>query len=308
MSLDALELVEGGQRRVLVVEMHHEADRDQVVVEVVQPGAAAGVVFQRPAHRVLDEPGLMLLGPHLPQLLQSDAVFLVIAALIQPETVDHLLGEVAPRAFGEHRVPGPKLHAPRKTLLGGPVLGDAHVARGDADDAVLVVEQDFGGREPGIDLGAERLRLRAEIAADIAERADEVPVIAHQLGHEHVGQPHARGRPQIQELVARHLRMQRAALVGAPLRQEAVEPDRVDHRPRENVGADLGSFFHDDDRKLRSLLGRELPEADRGRQPGRTGAHDDDVELHRFALGQFHRRAPDLTRWRMTFPTQARQG
>jgi hypothetical protein len=71
-------------------------------------------------------------------------------------------------------------------------------------------------------------------------------------------------------------------LLAAPFRNEAIEPDRIDHRAGENMRADLGALFHHDDGDVR----RELLEPDRGGEPGRPGADDDDVELHRLAGGK----------------------
>ena len=42
MGLEALELVERRQIRIVVVEMHDEADRDLVVIVMIEEGAAAG--------------------------------------------------------------------------------------------------------------------------------------------------------------------------------------------------------------------------------------------------------------------------
>src|SRR3712207_8711534 len=46
--LEALELVEGRQRRVRVVQPDDEADRGQVLAQHVEPGGVVGVGRQRP--------------------------------------------------------------------------------------------------------------------------------------------------------------------------------------------------------------------------------------------------------------------
>ena len=63
MCLELLEGLEGMHVGVGVVEAHHEADGHEVVlVEMVEEGTAVGVcVGQRPAYRVLDTPGGVLL-------------------------------------------------------------------------------------------------------------------------------------------------------------------------------------------------------------------------------------------------------
>ena len=60
MGLEALEFLERRQIRIVVVEVHDEADRHQVVVEVIEERAAAGAIVERPAERVLHQPGPVL--------------------------------------------------------------------------------------------------------------------------------------------------------------------------------------------------------------------------------------------------------
>src|SRR5713226_851042 len=72
----SLEFLERRQIRVAVIEMQHEADRHQIVVEVIEERAAAGAAIERPAERVLHQALAMLVGRDLPQLLQAEAEFL----------------------------------------------------------------------------------------------------------------------------------------------------------------------------------------------------------------------------------------
>ena len=81
MRLEALEFLERRQIRVVVIEMDDEADRNQIVVEVIEERAAAGAVVERPAERVLDEAAAVFVRRDLPQLLQADAEFLRLACL-----------------------------------------------------------------------------------------------------------------------------------------------------------------------------------------------------------------------------------
>ena len=83
MRLEALEFVEGRQRRILVVEVNDEADDDLIVLDMIEERAASGLRVERPAERVLDAAGLVLRRIDLPEFLQADAVFLRIAALLQ---------------------------------------------------------------------------------------------------------------------------------------------------------------------------------------------------------------------------------
>ena len=160
------------------------------------------------------------------------------------------------------------------------VLGDAHVAGGDAGDRVIL-EQHLGGGKAGIDFDAERFRLLRQVAADIAERDDESAVIAHQRRHQRIRHPHRAGKPEHIKAVRRDRGAHRRLLV-PPFREEKIEPDRIDHRAGENMRADLGTLLHHDD----GGFGRELLEPDRGGKAGRPGADDDNVELHRLASGK----------------------
>ena len=112
----------GAMYGILVVEMHDEADRHQVVVEVIEERAAAGAVVERPAERVLHQAGRVLVRRDLPQLLQPDAEFLRLAIAGELERCDQRLGEDAARAFGEQRVLGAQLHAAGEDAVGSPSL------------------------------------------------------------------------------------------------------------------------------------------------------------------------------------------
>jgi hypothetical protein len=70
-----------------------------------------------------------------------------------------------------------------KEILVRAVLGDAHVAGRDAAHRALVVVQHFGRGEARIDFDTERLGLRRQPAADIAERADIAMMVVHQRRH-----------------------------------------------------------------------------------------------------------------------------
>ena len=269
MRLEALEFLERRQIRVGVVQMHDEADRHQIVAEVIDERAAAGCVVERPADGVLDEAGPVLLRRDLPEFLDADAVCLRVAVLRQPEARDQPLGEAAARAFGEHRVFAAQFHAAGEARLVVAVLADAHVAGGDAGDRA-VVEQHLGGGKARIDFDAERFGLRCQPAADVAERDDVIAVVVHKRRHQRVRQPHRAGRPEHIEAVVGDGRLERSVSSLAPVRNEHVEPERIDHRAGQDMGADLAALFDDDDRGVR----RELFEADRGGKARRPGADD----------------------------------
>jgi hypothetical protein len=150
----------------------------------------------------------------------------------------------------------------------------------------LAVRSDnrLDNRDAGIDLHAQTFRLLAEPAAQAAEAADVTAMIAHQRRHEHRRERQSAGLREIIEAVLADGRIERRALL-PPLRQEAVERHRIDHRAGQNMRADLGAFFQHYHGQLLAALGRELLEPDRRSEPRRPRADDDDVELHGLALG-----------------------
>ena len=79
------------------------------------------------------------------------------------------------------------------------------------------------------------------------------------------------------------LGLQRTIGVLAPIRNELVERDRIDHRAGQNMRADFGALLHHDDGEI----GIELLQPDRGGKARRPGADDHDVEFHGFARRQF---------------------
>ena len=268
--------------------MHDEADRHQIVAVVIDERAAAGAVVERPAGGVLDEAASVFVRGDLPEFFQADAEFLRLAVLRKPVARDQPFGETAARAFGEHGVFAAQLHAAGEARLVVSVLADAHVAGGNAGDRV-VLEQHFGGGKARIDFDAERFGLARQIAADVAERDDVVAVIGEKPRHRHVGQPQRAGRAEHIEAIVGDRGLDERVLA-APVRNERVEPDRIDHGARENMGADLGALLDHDDRRV----GRDLLETDRSGEPGGSGADNDDIEFHRLARRQFRIRHDPL--------------
>jgi hypothetical protein len=190
------------------------------------------------------------------------------------------------------------------------VAGDAHVTGDHAlNDAVRAEDHvDYG--EAWIDLDAERLSLLGKPATQADEAPGIAAVVAHQRRHEDVRHAEAAGLPQIVEAVLADLCCERRVLV-APIRDELVEADRIDHRARQDVRADLRPLLEDDDGELLGLLRGELLEPDsRGKASG-SGADDDDVEFHGLAfnlapcrhLAQFF--APNLAGTKGLIPAEA---
>ena len=141
-----------------------------------------------------------------------------------------------------------------KSALGSPFAADAHVAGGDADDLALVVDQHLGGREARIDLDAELLGLRGRDSGRRcrASRRSCRGCSSASAWPRWAGARRLRGRgtgtrPRSTSVFSGRVR------VLAPVGQQPVEADRVDHRAGEDVGADLGALLDDDDRDLARL-------------------------------------------------------
>src|SRR6476469_22284 len=187
MGLSELKLLERVEIGIGVVEMHDEANRHQPLTEMIEERAAPGLVVERPAHGVLDETGPVLVGRHLPQLLEPDAEFLRRRFCIETELLDQLLAERAARALGDQGVFAAERDARRVAVLVRAVAGDALVAGDYALDRAVRAEDGFRHGDAGIDLDAGLLRLLTEPATEAPKTAYIAAVIAHQRRHENVG-------------------------------------------------------------------------------------------------------------------------
>ena len=78
-------------------------------------------------------------------------------------------------------------------------------------------------------------------------------------------------------------RIQRRALFRTICNQ-LNERDRIHHRARQNMGADLRTLFQDADIQVPILFGAELFQANRRGQSRRAGANDHNIEFHGFAF------------------------
>ena len=282
-GLEALEFLERVDVGVFIVQMQHEADRDEVIVVVVQERAATGGIVERPAERVLHQTLLVPGGIDLPDFLEADAEFRRLAILVEREFGNQLFGQAAAGAFGKQRVLAEQFHAAGEGILRLAVAADAHVASGDAAHRTILVIQRFGGGEARIDLDAERLGARAEPARHHAERGDVAVMVVHQRRHHEVRQRQAAGLGHEEELVFLDLGLDRAIGIVAPVRDQFVERHRIDHRTGQDVGADFRALLDHHDREFRI----ELFEPDRRGQSRGTGPHDDNIEFHGFARRQF---------------------
>ncbi len=288
MGLEALHLLEGAQVRVRVVEPDDEAERNLIVLQVIDEGPAPGARVHRPAGGVHDQAGLVLGRIDLPQLLDADAVGLRIGLGAQIEALEQGLGQRAAAALREKGILAPQLHARREAVLLLAGLGDAHVAGGDALDPALVVIEHLGRGEARIDLRAQRLGLLGEPAADVAQRDDVVAMVVHLGRHEGDRDLEAALLGQEKELLVRDRRVQRCAPF-LPVGEQLVHGARLHDRAREDVRPHFRAFFQNADRDVRAAFLGELTQLDRRRQASRPGPDDHHVVFHVLA---FHRAPP----------------
>src|SRR5690606_39025846 len=136
MRLETLELLEGREPGVLVVQVDDKPHRHQIVFQMIEEGTAAGLEIERPAERMLDEarPGTLRL--HLPQFLEADAELDRLAAFGEAETVAEPLGQRAARTLADQYVFAHQRHAGRIVRPMAAVPLDAHVAGDDAGHGV----------------------------------------------------------------------------------------------------------------------------------------------------------------------------
>ncbi len=79
--LETLEFHVGEKMRVAVVQVHHEANVNLIVLKVIDKGPTTGIAAQRPAHRVGYRAFLVLGRVDLPDLFHTEAEFLRLLAL-----------------------------------------------------------------------------------------------------------------------------------------------------------------------------------------------------------------------------------
>src|SRR5204863_8855032 len=103
-GLEALEFLVGRQERIRIAEADDEADRDLAILHVIQERPAVSAGVERPAGAVKHETGLVALGLHLPQLLQSDAVDLRIGVSLPRVLRERMPAQILARALGEEGV------------------------------------------------------------------------------------------------------------------------------------------------------------------------------------------------------------
>jgi uracil-DNA glycosylase len=303
--LPALEFLERIDVRVGVIERGHEAQCHLVVGLVVEEPAAPRVRFRkRPALRVDDAARHVLFGIDVPKLLDADAIDLRLAIALEIEVRLQPLGQVPARAFGEQRVLGVQFHARLIIGLLRTVLGNAHIAGRDAHDCTVLVEQDLRRREAGEYLDAQFHRLFRKPAAQVAKAAGIVALVRHERRHRPVRHAHLALLRKHPVPVVGHRHLSHRAALLAPFGQEFIQRPGIDHRTRKDVRADFRTLFQDADRNF----GVHLLQPDRGGQPCRPPANDDDVIRHRFPFAHAPISPDLLLNARLNFECALKEG
>ena len=174
-----------------------------------------------------------------------------------------------------------QFHAGRVVIGPLAVLADSHVAGGDALDRPVLVEQHLGCREARIDLDPQRLGLGRHPPRHLTDADDVVALVVHRRRRrKFVG---LRLRQEQEEVLGRR-DLDRSVAV-TPVGDQLVECPRLQHRSRQQVGADLGPLLDHAHRDLATALVGQLLQADGGGQAGWSRAHDHDVVLHHFTNG-----------------------
>eukprot|EP00754_Rhynchopus_humris_P041393 Rhum_TRINITY_DN24970_c0_g1::Rhum_TRINITY_DN24970_c0_g1_i1::g.180719::m.180719 len=274
--------------RVRVVEAHNHAQRHLVPAHVVHPRAAVRVhvslrLRDRPADRVPDQTLLVLRLGDLPHLLDAQAVRLRLDALAQPELLKELARDAAPAPLGEDGLLRTQDHARLEDVLALPLLADALVLGLHAHN-LAVLDDRLLRREAREDVDAGLLSLLAHPRAHRTEADDVVPLVVQATGHQRLRHRHALVLRQDDELVVRHLRVQRGALL-LPVRDQLCQRARLDARARQDVRADHRALLHDAHAQLAALvrLG-QLLQLDGGGEAAGAAADNDNVVLHLVAL------------------------
>ena len=288
-ALEPLERDVRIEQRIAVVEPGDEAHRETPRRQRVDEPAPELLDAERMAHRMDHRSGGQTPRVDVPQLLDADGVALGRPACVEIEAADQRLGEIAPYAVGQHRHPGANVDPRFERRLAFSVPVDAAVAGAHPDDPVPLVEQLRAG-EPGEHVDAGRLDLPAEPLHEAIERDDVVTVVPQRRGREGKRQ-RAAGGQEIDAVIA-HRHVERRAAV-LPVRHQLGQNRRIEHRPREHVGAGRPGLLQDGHhQRLAAPLLVQPCETIRGGESGRPAPDDEHVDVERLALHVSFPRAP----------------
>src|ERR1700747_1801273 len=111
----------------------------------------------------------MLLRPHLPQFLDTDPINLRIALLAQFELLLELLAELPSAALRKEGVFGEQFRTRLIHVGGLTVAAHPHIASSDALHGAVLVVEDLGSAESGVDLDPGLFGAFAQPPADVAQ-------------------------------------------------------------------------------------------------------------------------------------------
>src|SRR5712692_11713574 len=100
MRLERLKRFVGIKKWISVLQAHHQADRDALILHPVDPAAAIDFSRHRPAQRVGDKSRLDASVWNFPKLLHADSISLRVQ-VVQLVAADELLGQRAARTFSQ---------------------------------------------------------------------------------------------------------------------------------------------------------------------------------------------------------------
>ena len=206
-----------------------------------------------------------------------------VPALVQAEFFNEAPSQVAAAAFSEHGVLGVDRHALLVGVFPLPLGRQTHVARRHPLHAAIVVEQDFCGGKPRIDLHFQGLGLLCQPAADIPQADDVVAMVAH-AGRRQEARD-ADGGALVSEEINLVLfdRRPQGRIPLPPVRDQFIQGAGVQHGPGEDMGANFGAFFQQADAQGLILALRQVFQVDGGCQASRAGADHQHVVFHDFA-------------------------
>ena len=281
MELQLLQQVVHRQLDVAVVEADHHAERDHVVAHGIDERAAELAVLppaaQRPTERVDDAPQRPC---DLPDLLHAERPHLRVLAG-EVEVLERGAREVALRALAEDRHArlqvrarlevGQRVAVPAAPLVAGPHADDAPAG----DEQLLRV----GLREDG---RPERLGVLGEPATQLGQRRDVVAVVGHARRRRDA---HGRAAGQEEHRLLVHRPVEGHVRDVHPVSEQAPEAAWVDHgagkqvRPRRLALLQHGHGHVPEPLGHTRVLLQQLPEADRAREAGRAGPHDQHADV-----------------------------
>ena len=133
--------------RIFVIESGDVTDRNDVVLQPIDPAAAVSPCVRRKSERMHDLAfGKIALGD-FPKLFDAERENLRLLAFHQAEARHQLLREGAARAFAEHGDLCEQIDSGLKIRLLVAFLIDAFVARANADHGIILIVKYLGRRK-----------------------------------------------------------------------------------------------------------------------------------------------------------------